>query len=83
MSVPIDQSEGWIESPQYPHDYPSNAECDWLLQTSSGYRIDILFDDFDVGASQIDTCNDGELEVKCLKGYDQGRGTYDAIWAQF
>ncbi|XP_065058069.1 suppressor of tumorigenicity 14 protein homolog [Rhopilema esculentum] len=51
---------GTISSPNYPQDYPPNADCHWKIEASKGKRIKIDIRDFEMEGSQggIDQCYD-------------------------
>ncbi|XP_077981827.1 cubilin-like [Glandiceps talaboti] len=47
----ITEPEGSVTSPNYPDNYPNNADCVWIITLPDGYedqRIQITFDDFDL-----------------------------------
>jgi len=35
-----------LESPNYPSKYDNNVECEWLIKTTSGSKITLVFDSF-------------------------------------
>ena len=41
-------STGEIESPNYPSDYPNNADCQWQITVDIGSTINMTFIDFDL-----------------------------------
>ncbi|XP_011637168.1 cubilin-like [Pogonomyrmex barbatus] len=54
--------QGVITSPGYPNSYPLNAECVWVLNTSPGNRISLVFSEFDVESSE--NCDLDYLEIR-------------------
>ena len=42
----INADNGTIQSPRYPEEYYSNADCYWTIITSVGTNIVIKFQDF-------------------------------------
>ncbi|KAL0113327.1 hypothetical protein PUN28_012468 [Cardiocondyla obscurior] len=54
--------QGIITSPSYPNSYPLNAECVWILNTSPGNRISLVFSDFDIEISE--NCDLDYLEIR-------------------
>ena len=38
----------YIQSPNYPLQYPINADCQWHITVYSGLRIHLTFIDYDV-----------------------------------
>uniref|UniRef100_A0A7E4UNF5 Cubilin n=1 Tax=Panagrellus redivivus TaxID=6233 RepID=A0A7E4UNF5_PANRE len=43
---------GLITTPNYPKDYPSNANCIWDIIVPYGYHVKLEFEDFDVQLSR-------------------------------
>ena len=41
-------SQGYIQSPNYPNDYPNGADCSWMIGVTNGTRMTINIDDFQV-----------------------------------
>ena len=41
----IDDLSGQLSSPNYPQNYPSNANCSWLINPSTSSLINISFID--------------------------------------
>ncbi|XP_071569184.1 cubilin isoform X2 [Temnothorax nylanderi] len=54
--------QGIITSPSYPNSYPLNAECVWILNTSPGNKITLVFSEFDIESS--DNCDLDYLEIR-------------------
>ncbi|VDO54926.1 unnamed protein product [Brugia timori] len=52
----------YIESPGYPDGYPTNAICNWLIETDKEERIEISFED-NFGIFCSSTCVD-YIELK-------------------
>ena len=48
-------SEGYIQSPNYPNNYPNRADCSWAIKVSNGTRMTIRIEDVEVenGYSEI------------------------------
>lgn len=49
---------GVIESPRYPNAYPPNKDCEWVLQTTPHYRLELSFAQFSLPARGISGCSD-------------------------
>ncbi|XP_067930809.1 cubilin-like [Watersipora subatra] len=47
---------GSISSPQYPNDYPNNADCEWYLEAPVGHYIGMNFTAFSLGSSRLSNC---------------------------
>lgn len=54
----LNRTRGYLQSPLYPDNYPSNAKYTWLVELLPGYIIDITFDDFEL-----------EFAVNCTSDY--------------
>lgn len=39
---------GEIHSPQFPNNYPNNADCSWVITVDPGHRILFNFTDMDI-----------------------------------
>ncbi|MCJ8728547.1 hypothetical protein PDJAM_G00005700 [Pangasius djambal] len=46
---------GEIHSPQFPNNYPNNADCSWVITVDTGHRILFNFTDMDIEGHS--TCN--------------------------
>jgi len=46
--VITNSTEGFIQSPNYPENYPSNANCSWLIELIPGTRLQMHIDDVSV-----------------------------------
>ncbi|XP_017783006.1 PREDICTED: cubilin-like [Nicrophorus vespilloides] len=56
------QTSTIITSPQYPKDYPNNAECLWELRSKPGYHINLeFFDRFQIETS--DNCDKDYVKI--------------------
>lgn len=44
----LDKPEGTIQSPNYPHEYPHNVVCEWLIKTDFGQSIHFQMEDVDI-----------------------------------
>ncbi|XP_071514687.1 cubilin-like [Panulirus ornatus] len=56
-------TEGVITSPYYPNNYPSNADCHWIIKVSLGKTIRLEFDDFKV-LNTTPTCGGDYLVIR-------------------
>ena len=43
---------GIIQSPNYPDHYPGKKECVWIIRTTEGHRVKVVFDEFEVEPQQ-------------------------------
>ncbi|EDW66543.1 protein tolkin isoform X1 [Drosophila virilis] len=64
---------GTIYSPNYPDNYPPNADCVWHFSTTPGHRIKLIFNEFNVESHQECAYDnvaiyDGESELSSLLG---------------
>ncbi|CAG2110474.1 unnamed protein product [Medioppia subpectinata] len=48
----ITAPNGELHSPNYPDPYPSRKDCTWLLTTTPGHRIKLLFTEFELEPHQ-------------------------------
>ncbi|KAH8417139.1 hypothetical protein KR222_004379 [Zaprionus bogoriensis] len=69
----ISGSFGNIYSPNYPDNYPPNADCVWHFSTTPGHRIKLIFNEFTVESHQECAYDnvaiyDGESELSSLLG---------------
>ncbi|EDW13989.1 dorsal-ventral patterning protein tolloid [Drosophila mojavensis] len=69
----ISGSFGTIYSPNYPDNYPPNADCVWHFSTTPGHRIKLIFNEFNVESHQECAYDnvaiyDGESELSSLLG---------------
>ena len=39
---------GELQSPNFPENYPNNAECNWEITIPEGRKVDLKFHSFDV-----------------------------------
>ena len=44
----ISGSTGELTSPNYPLDYPNDADCQWHIKVDDGFTIQLTFIDFNV-----------------------------------
>ncbi|KAM7363855.1 tolloid-like protein 1 tolkin isoform 1-T3 [Cochliomyia hominivorax] len=58
----IDDSEGRLESPNYPLDYLPNKECVWKITVPKGYQVALKFQSFEV--ENHDSCVYDFVEVR-------------------
>ncbi|KAJ0177495.1 hypothetical protein K1T71_007504 [Dendrolimus kikuchii] len=66
--------EGIIVSPNYPLSYPRNSDCEWILSTSPGNKVYIMFERFSIKYS--DGCNEDYLEIRENNGMGSILGVY-------
>jgi hypothetical protein len=52
----LGQYQGFIQSPNYPGDYPSNVECTWTIVPEKGRRILVVIPE--IYLSKEDKCGD-------------------------
>ncbi|KAH8397671.1 hypothetical protein KR215_004540 [Drosophila sulfurigaster] len=69
----ISAAFGTIYSPNYPDNYPPNADCVWHFSTTPGHRIKLIFNEFNVESHQECTYDnvaiyDGDSELSSLLG---------------
>ena len=62
FELEVTEDGGFIESPNYPDDYPPNFECLWVLRAEEGERIQVRVLDAEIEPS-VDCRNDA-LGVK-------------------
>ncbi|XP_033628985.1 uncharacterized protein LOC117291426 [Asterias rubens] len=41
------EKQGTVVSPGYPAPYPSNADCQWIVQARGGYNLKLTFNEFE------------------------------------
>ncbi|XP_028157640.1 cubilin homolog [Ostrinia furnacalis] len=70
----LTSEEGAISSPNYPNPYPPNSDCVWILGTSPGNRVFMLFEAFELDLSE--DCNQDYVEVRENNGGGPLRGVY-------
>ncbi|XP_077483788.1 cubilin-like [Amblyomma americanum] len=46
------KSSGSIETPNYPHGYPKNTECLWVVKAPIGQRVQLSFEDIHLESSR-------------------------------
>ncbi|XP_063636066.1 cubilin-like [Cydia splendana] len=66
--------QGTIASPNYPLAYPGSADCEWILSTSPGNRVYVMFEKFDLAISE--GCNEDYLELREDNGAGRLLGVY-------
>ncbi|XP_061714224.1 cubilin-like [Cydia pomonella] len=66
--------QGTIASPNYPLAYPGSADCEWILSTSPGNRVYVIFEKFDLAFSE--GCNEDYLELRENNGAGRLIGVY-------
>ena len=40
--------EGYIQSPNYPNNYPNNSDCAWIIQVNPGTNLRLQIDDVSI-----------------------------------
>ena len=55
-------SSGTITSPNYPRNYPSNANCVWRITVPPGYRVQLSFSAFNLESHS--SCNYDYVELR-------------------
>ncbi|XP_071805389.1 mannan-binding lectin serine protease 1-like [Asterias amurensis] len=45
-----------FQTPDYPDDYPPNADCNWLINVDFGYSINIVFETFQIESHPTVLC---------------------------
>ncbi|XP_030376137.1 dorsal-ventral patterning protein tolloid [Scaptodrosophila lebanonensis] len=58
----VDDTEGRLESPNYPLDYLPNKECVWKITVPKGYQVALKFQSFEV--ENHDSCVYDYVEVR-------------------
>lgn len=58
----ITSIRGMLTSPYYPQSYPSNVECIWEIEASSGNYIELDINEMDIVESE--NCNQDYLEIR-------------------
>ena len=48
--------EDEFQTPDYPDDYPPNADCNWLINVDIGYSINIVFETFQIESHPTILC---------------------------
>ncbi|XP_077994412.1 signal peptide, CUB and EGF-like domain-containing protein 3 [Glandiceps talaboti] len=65
----IDHFTGFIESPNYPGDYPTNVECVWRISPPKGRRILIVVPEIFLANDPNDPCGDQLVMRKSSTSY--------------
>lgn len=60
---------GAIESPNFPNNYPSNFNCEWMIEGLRGSQIYVEFTHFDLEASSEYLSSPDERTVRCNYDY--------------
>ena len=47
----LEGTGGIIQSPNYPHLFPSDVKCSWLIKVKDDEQILLMIEDLDVGIS--------------------------------
>ncbi|XP_018577861.1 cubilin-like [Anoplophora glabripennis] len=55
-------AEGFFATPGYPNKYPSDMECEWIINVAPGNNIMLTFTEFDILESE--KCNTDFLEIR-------------------
>ncbi|QQP52138.1 Cubilinlike, partial [Caligus rogercresseyi] len=62
--VDIPLQAGALESPTYPHEYPRGLDCTWKISVREGAKIQVVFEDLDIHASDSSCSNNDYLELR-------------------
>lgn len=57
----ITAHQGFLYSPNYPKNYPSNQSCEWIIQTEPAYTLQFNLED--IGIVKSDNCSQDYLQV--------------------
>ncbi|XP_055632024.1 cubilin homolog [Toxorhynchites rutilus septentrionalis] len=60
--------QGFIYSPNYPKNYPSNQSCEWTIRTDPGYTLQFHIEDI----GMVNTGNCSKDYVQVFDGSEQG-----------
>jgi hypothetical protein len=65
----MEEHQGFIQSPNWPGDYPANTECTWTISPSKGRRILVVIPEISLVAQ--DRCGDSLVMRKAgeVPGY--------------
>ncbi|XP_039746472.1 cubilin [Pararge aegeria] len=55
---------GVIKSPNYPMFYPKQSECEYVISTAPGKKIQLTFQDFDIEDSRYYNCTYDYVEIR-------------------
>lgn len=61
----ITNMRGVIQSPNNPHDYPHNTNCEWIIAAPKGNKIQLTFSQFEMEYYD-DSCQFDYLEIMQL-----------------
>ncbi|BFZ09635.1 hypothetical protein BsWGS_12673 [Bradybaena similaris] len=67
---------GFINSPNYPHSYPANVNCSWVINAPENQQILIRLLDLDIGSSS--KCTDSSLRL--YNGYATSMSVHTHEW---
>nr|XP_006817984.1 PREDICTED: signal peptide, CUB domain, EGF-like 2 [Saccoglossus kowalevskii] len=65
----INEYSGFIESPNYPGDYPTNVECTWNISPPKGRRILVVIPEIFLANDATDMCGDQLVMRKSSSPY--------------
>ena len=82
---------GSFASPKYPNNYPDNERCTWGITVPSGYRIKVVFNEFDTESSYdslkiFDGPSSLSVEIASISGQHSGPAyisSGSALWFEF
>ncbi len=60
----LDPNFGVIESPNFPNEYPSNSNCEWLIKPANDRRLLLLIPQLEIAS---DHCKDSLIMRKSRK----------------
>ena len=55
-------SNGTVTSPNYPNNYKSNSNCAWRITVPAGFRVYLVFEDFELESHS--SCNYDSVELR-------------------
>ncbi|XP_033646526.1 cubilin-like isoform X1 [Asterias rubens] len=65
----LEDSTGVIQSPNYPGDFETSVDCQWIVTVDSGLIISLNFTDFNLDSFPVDTwCSESYAHVKVIDG---------------
>ncbi|KAK0071942.1 hypothetical protein PV325_012125 [Microctonus aethiopoides] len=57
----LNRPQGKFTSPGYPSPYPTDIECEWLIEVDHGHSVEIFFDE--VNTEKANGCNYDKVEI--------------------
>ncbi|XP_065061581.1 mannan-binding lectin serine protease 1-like [Rhopilema esculentum] len=65
----LKDKEGYIQTPEYPNNYPPHADCEWSVAVEKGYSIVLEFEDFNIEEHPDYLCPYDWLRVQFADGF--------------